>query len=50
MAVLEPTPFEGVPHLPPVVPHLPPGEFVPAPGPVATQTGVGQVVSQTTGG
>lgn len=49
MAVLEPTPFEGVPHLPPVVPHLPPGEFVPAPGPVATQTGVGQVVSQTTG-
>ena len=49
-AVLEPAPVEGVPHLPFMVPHLPPGEFVPAPGPVAAQTDAGLVVAQAAGG
>jgi hypothetical protein len=48
--VPQPAPVEVVPHLPPVVPHLPPGDAVPAPGPVATQAGGGQVVTQAAGG
>ena len=48
--VPQPAPVEGVPQLPPVVPHLPPGGPVPAPGPVAPEADLAQVITQTAGG